>query len=191
MAAATVNLEAANTANAELTTELEAQAAAAAEAQATIDAFLAFLPATVSSDIVGPTVAQYNFDPIGAYTMKLTEAYCAALSVCGTARPDVRADIIQGPNGLQLQVPGLLTTGLFAIEGSLFGVTATDQIVPGCDGQLRRTQVATTIFADGVIINPDGTRTLSGLGASLLVTGDASGSCGPGDVFYSVDLIRL
>jgi hypothetical protein len=191
VAVANVELEAATEENAALTAEVETQAAAAAEAQGLIDAFLAFLPATVSSDIVGPTVAQYNFDPIGAYTMRLTEAYCAALPICGTQRPEVRADIIQGPNGLQLQVPGLLTTGLFAIEGSLFGVTATDQIVPGCDGELRRTQVATTIFADGVVINPDGTRTLSGLGASLLVTGDASGSCGPGDVFYSVDLIRL
>ena len=76
------------------------------------------------------------------------------------------------------------------VEGSLIGVTATHQIVPGCDGELRRSQVATAIFADGVIINADGTRTMSGLGASLLVTGDASGSCGPGDVFFSVDLIR-
>ena len=87
-------------------------------------------------------------------------------------------------------MPGLLTTGLFAVEGSRIGLTATDQIVPGCGGELRRTQVATTVFADGVIINADGTRTMSGLGASLLVTGDAFGSCGPGDAFFSVDLNR-
>jgi len=123
--------------------------------------------------------------------MRLTEAYCAALPTCGTARANVRADIIQGPDGLQLQVPGLLTTGLYAVEGSLFGVTATDQIVAGCDGEIRRSQVATTIFADGVVVNDDGRRRLSGLGASLLVTADASGSCGPGDVFFSVDLTPL
>ena len=52
--------------------------------------------------------------------------------------PEVRADIIQGPNGLQLQVPGVLTTGLFAVEGSLFGVTASDLIIPNCEGATPR-----------------------------------------------------
>jgi hypothetical protein len=122
---------------------------------------------------------------IGAYTLTLTEAFCDALPTCGTQRPAVRADIIQGPNGLELQVPNVFTTGLFMIEGSLFGVTDSNQIVAACpDGTPVNSQVSTTIFADGITIDEDGTQTLSGLGASVLVAANPAGSCGPGNVFF-------
>ena len=98
----------------------------------------------------------------------------------------MRADIIQGPNGLELQVPNVFTTGLFMIEGSLFGVTDSNQIVPACpDGTPVNSQVSTTIFADGITIDEDGTQTLSGLGASVLVAADPAGDCGPGNVFFN------
>jgi hypothetical protein len=152
-----------------------------AELQAQVDAFTAEFPVTITASL-----EPYAESLIGAYDLTLTEAFCAALPTCGTQRPAVRADIIQGPNGLELQVPNVFTTGLFMIEGSLFGVTDSNQIVPACpDGTPVNSQVSTTIFADGITIDEDGTQTLSGLGASVLVAANPAGECGPGNVFFN------
>lgn len=171
-------------AQAELTAETQRAddaEASLADLQARVDEFTANFPATITASLDG-----YENELIGAYTLVLTEAFCDALPTCGTQRPEVRADIIQGPNGLQLQVPNVFTTGLFLIEGSLFGVTDSNQILPACpDGTPVNAQVSTTIFADGVDIELDGTRTLSGLGASVLVAANPAGDCGPGNVFFS------
>jgi hypothetical protein len=152
-----------------------------AELQAQVDAFAAEFPVTITASL-----EPYAESLIGAYDLTLTEAFCAALPGCGTQRPVVRADIIQGPDGLQLQVPNVFTTGLFMIEGSLFGVTDSNQILPACpDGTPVNSQVSTTIFADGITIDEDGTQTLSGLGASVLVAANPAGECGPGNVFFN------
>ena len=121
--------------------------------------------------------------------MHLTEAFCDGLPTCGQPRPDVRADIIQGPNGLELQVPNVFTTGLFMVEGSLFGVTDSDLIVGPCaDGTPTNSQVSTTIFANGIVVDADGTQTLAGLGASLFVAVNPAGSCGAGNIFFAATL---
>ena len=118
------------TTNADLAAQLQAETTRANEAQAQVDAFDAAFPVTVTSSLDG-----YNL--VGAYTLTMTEAYCDGLPTCGTPRPAVRADIIPGPNGLQLQVPTVLTTGLFAVEGSLFAVTDSNLILPQCAGAPR------------------------------------------------------
>ena len=129
-----------------------------AELQAQVDAVAANFPVTVPASL-----EPYADSLVGAYTLHLTEAFCAALATCGQPRPDVRADIVQGPNGLELQIPNVFTTGLFMVEGSLFGVTDSDLIVPPCaDGTPTNSQVSTTIFADGIIVAADGTETLDG-----------------------------
>ena len=152
-----------------------------AELQAEIDAFAEQFPVTITASL-----EPYANSLVGAYTLTLTEAYCDALPTCGTQRPAVRADIIQGANGLELQVPNVFTTGLFMVEGSLFGVTDSNQILPACpDGTPVNSQVSSTIFADGVTIDEDGTQTLSGLGASVLVAANPAGDCGPGNVFFN------
>jgi hypothetical protein len=181
-------VETADESTAELQAQLDAETARAddaeaqlAELQAQVDAFAAEFPVTITASL-----EPYANSLIGAYDLTLTEAYCDALPTCGTQRPAVRADIIQGPNGLELQVPNVFTTGLFMVEGSLFGVTDSNQIVPACpDGTLVNSQVSTTIFADGVTIDEDGTQTLSGLGASVLVAANPAGDCGPGNVFFN------
>jgi hypothetical protein len=120
--------------------------------------------------------------------MSLTEAFCASLPTCGQPRPIVRADIIQGANGLELRVPTVLTAGLFALEGSLFAVTGSDLIVPPCNGTPRTAQVSVTLFEDGLSIASDGSRELTGLGASLMVHAPATDACEEGDVFFSATL---
>jgi hypothetical protein len=182
-----VQIETAQEAAVEVQAELAAETARgddaeaqAAELQAQFDAFLAEFPVTITASL-----EPYASSLIGAYTLTLTEAFCDALPTCGTQRPAVRADIIQGPNGLELQVPNVFTTGLFMVEGSLFGVTDSNLIVPACpDGTPVNSQVSTTIFADGITIDQEGTQTLSGLGASVLVAANPAGDCGPGNVFF-------
>jgi hypothetical protein len=149
--------------------------------QTQVDDFEATFPVTIPASL-----EPFTDSLVGAYTLKLTEAFCDGLATCGAARPDVRADIIQGPNGLQLQIPNVFTTGLFMVTGSLFGVTDSNLIVPPCaDGTETNSQVSTTIFADGVTIDTDGTQTLSGLGASVFVAVNPAGSCGAGNVFFA------
>jgi hypothetical protein len=130
-----------------------------------------------------------DFDLIGGYTMSLTEAYCDGLSTCGSRRPDVHADIVQGSNGLELQIPTVLTAGLFAINGSLFAVTDSDLIMEPCGDSPRNARVSITMFANGITVAIDGSETLTGLGASMLVEANEVADCAEGVVFYAAELI--
>jgi hypothetical protein len=155
-----------------------------ADLQAQVDAVAANFPVTVPASL-----EPFTDDLVGGYDMTLTEAFCDGLPTCGQQRPAVHADIIQGPNGLQLQVPNVFTTGLFMVEGSLFGVTDSDLIVGPCaDGTPTNSQVSTTIFANGISIDTDGSQTLTGLGASVFVAVNPAGSCGAGNIFFAATL---
>jgi hypothetical protein len=134
------------------------------------------------------TASLEGFDLTGGYTMSLTEAYCGGLSTCGKPRPDVNATIVQGSNGLELEIPTVLTAGLFVVNGSLFAVTDSDQILDPCGATPRISRVSITLFADGVSVAQDGARTLSGLGASLLVSTPAVDDCPEGVVFFAASL---
>ena len=155
-----------------------------ADLQAQVDLVTANFPVTVPASL-----EPFTDDLVGGYTMTLTEAFCDDLPTCGQTRPEVHADIILGANGLELQVPTVFTTGLFMIEGSLFGVTDSNLIVGPCtDGTETNSQVSTTIFANSITVDTDGTQTLAGLGASVFVAVNPAGSCGPGNVFFSATL---
>jgi hypothetical protein len=142
----------------------------------------AMFPITVDASLDG-------YDLVGGYTMSLTEAYCDGLPDCGVRRPDVHADIIQGANGLELQIPTVLTAGLFSVEGSLFAVTDSDLIAAPCGATPRNARISITMFADGVTLESDGSRELAGLGASLLVEANQVAECGEGVIFFAADFI--
>jgi hypothetical protein len=185
----TAQVATANSATADAQAEAATEKARADQAEADlatlqtqVDDFKGNFPVTITSSLEG-------VDVIGAYNLHLTEAFCDGLATCGQARPVVRADIIQGSNGLELQVPNVFTTGLFMVEGSLFGATDSNLIVGPCaDGTPTNSQVSTTIFANGKTVDIDGTKTLAGLGASLFVAVNPAGSCGAGNVFFSGSL---
>jgi len=184
-------LETANAATAAAQAEADTNKETADQAQSDltalqtqVDAFKAEFPVTVTASL-----EPFTNDLVGGYSMTLDEAYCAALPTCGQQRQPVQADIIQGPNGLQLQIPNVFTTGLFMVEGSLFGVTASDKLAFPCtDGTPTPAQVSITIFASGVDVALDGTESLSGLGASVIVSAAPAGSCGPGTIFFASTL---
>jgi hypothetical protein len=99
--------------------------------------------------------------------------------------------MIQGSNGLELQVPNVFTAGLLSINGSPFAVTDSDQILQACGDTPINAQISITMFADGVTFQEVGTKTLSGIGASLLVAGDPAGDCGAGNVFHAAELLPV
>ena len=135
------------------------------DAEAQLAALQAMFPIPVDASL-------QDFDIIGAYDMTLQQAYCDGLPDCDSTEPDVHADIIQGENGLELQIPNVLTAGLFSINGSLFAVTDSDQLANPCGS-----------------IAADGTQTLTGLGASLLVEVDETDDCGEGVIFFAAQLV--
>ena len=151
------------------------------DAAAQLEAMQAMFPIAVDASL-------QDFDIIGSYDMTLDQAYCDGLPDCDTAEPDVHADIIQGSNGLELQIPNVLTAGLFSINGALFAVTDSDQIANPCGSTPRNSLVSVTIFADGISIADDGTQTLTALGASLLVEVDETDDCGEGVIFFAAQL---
>ena len=152
------------------------------DAEAQLAAMQAMFPIPVDASL-------QDFDIIGAYDMTLQQAYCDGLPDCDSTEPDVHADIIQGENGLELQIPNVLTAGLFSINGSLFAVTDSDQLANPCGSTPRNSLVSVTIFADGISIAADGTQTLTGLGASLLVEVDETDDCGEGVIFFAAQLV--
>jgi len=165
----------------ELTAEVEEQTQRADDAEEALLEIAEQFPIEVTASLD-------DFDVRGAYTMKLTEAYCDGLPSCGAGRPDIRVDIVDGSNGLEIKVPNVFTAGLFDINGTLFAVTDSDLIVEPCAGTPRVARVTTTIFADGVSVAADGSRTLTGLGASLLVSTDAIDACTAGVTFWAATL---
>jgi hypothetical protein len=160
----------------------EEESSTAEDAEAQLAAMQAMFPIPVDASL-------QDYDIVGPYNMTLQQAYCDGLPDCDSTEPDVHADIIQGQNGLELQIPNVLTAGLFSINGSLFAVTDSDQIANPCGSTPRNALVSVTIFADGVSIAADGTQTLTGLGASLLVEVDETGDCGEGVIFFAAQLI--
>ena len=76
----------------------------------------------------------------------------------------------------------------FAVQGSLYGITDTDTILPPCGETPRVARVAVTLYADAVTVAADGTRTVDRLGAAVTVDGSNSGECAVGLAFYGAEL---
>jgi len=174
--------QATQTQNDQLTASLAAETKRADDAEAQIAAAVAKFPVTV-------TASTDEFNVIGTYNMTFTEAYCQGVPQCGTPRPVVNARIFQGSNGLEIEVPTVFTTGLLDVKGNLIAGTDSDQILV-CNGAARNARVLTTIFVNGVTIDQTGKKTLQSLGASVFIENhDTSGGCPDVSVFYGAQMV--
>jgi hypothetical protein len=174
--------EAAQAKNDELTASLAAETKRADDAEAQIAAAVDKFPVTV-------TASTTEFDVIGTYNMTFTEAFCQGVPQCGTARPVVNARIIQGSNGLEIEVPTVFTTGLLEVKGNLMAGTDSDQILV-CNGAPRNARVLVTIFVNAVAVDQTGAKTLQSLGASVFIENhDTSQGCPDVSVFYGAQLV--
>src|SRR4051795_290796 len=167
--------------NDQLTTQLATETKRADDAEAQIAAATAKFPVTV-------TASTDEFNVIGTYNMTFTEAFCQGVPACGTPRPVVNARIIQGSNGLEIDVPTVFTTGLLEVKGNLIAGTDSDQILV-CNGAPRNARALLTIFVNAVSVDATGAKTLQSLGGSLFVEQhDVSDGCPDVSTFYGVQL---
>lgn len=161
-------------------TEAEARATAAEE---TLSAIGDEFPVTIDSLIT-------DFDPTGRYAVTFTESFCDGLENCGTERPPAEAQIVQGSNGLELNVTGAFSAGLLRSSGQLMAVTDSDTMVT-CNGAPRVTRVSVTVFGLSVIIDETGTQQLDQIGASVEVRADPFNGCDFGAVLYGAILTPI
>jgi hypothetical protein len=139
-------------------------------------------PVTVDAALEG-------LDLAGNYSIEWAEAYCDTFASCGTLPAAGTVTIAVTPEQwLEVDVPGMFTVALFAVQGSLYGITDTDTILPPCGETPQVARVAMTLYADAVTVAADGTRTVDRLGAAVTVDGSNSAECAGGLAFYGAEL---
>jgi hypothetical protein len=185
--AAEADLATANETNVQLEADNEAETARADAAEAQVEAFTNLFPVVVESTLEG-----IDLEQAGTYNLTWSEAYCDTFSTCGTLPVTTQATIVLTPeNFLRIQVPGIIDAGLFAVDGSLYGITDSPTALPPCpDGTPRRARITMTIYADDISVDAEGNRTVVGLAGSITVDAPDLGDCSGGLVFYGVELDR-
>ena len=128
-------------------------------------------------------------DMPGTYRISFTEAYCEGFPNCGSSRPATTATIYFTPERfLRIGVDGVLDAGLFALDGSLYGITDSVTAIPPCGDVQRRARITITLYAGSISVLEDGTRVVNDLNASLTVDAPAEEGCPSGLVFFASDL---
>lgn len=129
-------------------------------------------------------------DMPGNYRIRFSEAYCDGFSTCGTPLGDTTASIyFTSERFLRVGVDGILDAGLFALNGSLYGITDSFTAIPPCGETQRRARITVTLYAGSIAVLEDGTRVVNDLNASITIDAPAEGpDCPSGLVFYSSSL---
>ncbi len=178
----TTRLEDAQADNEVLSASLETERSRADDAEAELAAIGEAFPVTVETSLVGLDVA-------GSYAISFTEAYCDFATGCGTTPQANRAIIGVTPeNFLDITVPGILQAGLFAINGSLYGITDSETAIPPCGDVPRRGRITITIFPASIVVADDGTRTVTKLEATITLDAPTINECPAGLVFWGAEL---
>ncbi|HSJ91152.1 MAG TPA: hypothetical protein VK917_03740 [Ilumatobacter sp.] len=130
-------------------------------------------------------------DMPGDYRITFQEAYCAGFSTCGSPPGPTTATVYFTPERfLRIGVTGILDAGLFALEGSLYGITDSFTALPACGETQRRARITLTTYAGSVAVQEDGTRVVNDLNASITIDAPDEGpDCPGGLVFYASRLI--
>lgn len=156
----------------------------AAEAQiAEIEAVAGQFPIMLDSSLIPD-------DMPGTYRIDFTEAYCDGFSTCGAPPAPTNATVYWTPEQfLRIGVDGILDAGLFALDGSLYGITDSPTALPPCGDVARRARITMTMYAGSISVLEDGTRVVNDLNASITIDAPAEGAdCPAGLVFYASSL---
>lgn len=129
-------------------------------------------------------------DMPGTYRIDFAEAYCEGLTSCGAPPQPTNATIYFTPEQfLRIGVDGILDAGLFALDGSLYGITDSLTALPPCGDIQRRARITITLYAGSISVLEDGTRVVNDLNASLTVDAPAEGpDCPAGLAFFASSL---
>lgn len=130
-------------------------------------------------------------DMPGRYNITFQEAYCDGFATCGTVPGPTTAEIyFTSEQFLRIGVTGILDAGLFALDGSLYGITDSFTALAPCNGQDRRARITVTLYAGEISVLDDGTRVVNDVNASITIDApDGGPDCPSGLVFYASSLI--
>jgi len=167
----------------QLTTDLAAETERADAAEAVLEE----LQAIAGQFPIGLDSSLIPDDMPGTYTITYQEAYCDGFSTCGTLPSVNQARVYFDSNQfLRIEVPGILDAGLFALEGSLYGITDSLTALPPCGGADTLARVTITMYAGAISVADDATRTVSDVQASITIDASQNGpDCPSGLVFYA------
>jgi hypothetical protein len=172
-----------------LTTDRDVLAAAVATEQARLAAIALERNALAKLFPMTFDVSILDADLVGTYDVTLTKAYCTGFTDCVTLPTVDELTIRETPEGwLALEMDGFVSAALYRIDGGLFAVADTTTAVPACGTTPRVARVAVSLFAGGITIQDDGTRTIDDLGATMFVEADAVTGCAAGLAFYGAEL---
>lgn len=129
-------------------------------------------------------------DMPGTYRIDFQEAYCDGFTTCGSPPAPTNATVYWTPEQfLRIGVDGILDAGLFALDGSLYGITDSFTALPPCGETQRRARITMTMYAGSISVQEDGTRVVNDLNASITIDAPAEGpDCPSGLVFYASSL---
>lgn len=132
-------------------------------------------------------------DMPGTYSINFQEAYCdPGFVLCGTTPQQNVAEIyFDDDEFLRIRVDDVLDAGLFALDGSLYGITDATSTLPSCSGAERRARVTVTMFAGSVSVLEDGTRVVDDVNASITLDAPGDGGDCPGGLqFFASTLTK-
>ena len=145
------------------------------------DALAVMFPMLVNTSLVG-------VDVTGTYAVKWFPAYNSGLA--NISLPRVAQVVISHTEEgwPQVDIPGVVTAGLFGTDGALSTMVDTTTAVPPVDGIVRTARVAITIYAGDTVTAQDGTTTVNELGMSITIATPAVGSAPAGVALYGAGL---
>ena len=127
----------------------------------------------------------------GRYRITFQEAYCDGFANCGTPPAEAPAEIyFTDERFLRIRIDGILDAGLFALDGSLYGITDSFTALAPCGETQRRARITVTMYAGIISVQADGTRSVNDINASITVDAPAEGpGCPSGLVFFASSML--
>lgn len=130
----------------------------------------------------------------GNYAPLLTQVSCVGFDFCGAPPTLGQAAISQPGGSVVLDAPGLVRISFDVVGGQLFGTSTDQSLVGPCGAEPRNAQVVMNLYADEGSVQIDGSTSLSGLAASVLIDADevpGAPECPRSRVWYQLQLDRL
>lgn len=168
----------------ELTAEVDELTEENENLRAIIDAGAETFPVTVAPDL--PTA-----DLEGQYSVAFSEVRCDGLEQCGALPSLPNVSLSRAGGALLFNVPGQFEIPLTGRAAQLFGVSEDQTIVDACAEEPRPQRLRISISGANGEVGIDGTFSLTGLTASLVVEAPAFGDCAAGEAWYGATLTRL
>jgi len=105
--------------------------------------------------------------------------------------PDVDEAVIRStPQGwLNLEIDGLISAGLFRVDGALYAIADHTVAAPGCGTTPQPARVAVAIYPQGLTVTDDGGHSVKDLGATITVDASATAACPSGLAFYGAEML--